>query len=146
MNSVKSVGGYLADLSAERQEILLPVRQCINQHIQTGFVESMTWNMPTWEVPLTTFVGTYNKKPLMYCALAAQKYHNALYLCSVYSDPRLEEMLRDGYKRAGLKLDMGKSCIRFKQLEQLPLDVIGNIISSWSVQDVIDNHERCHRK
>lgn len=142
----QTVEQYLADLPQERREILAPVRQVILDNLQPGFEESMTWNMPTYEIPLSTFPDTYNKKPLMYCALAAQKNHSAIYLCSVYSDPALLKKLQDGYRDAGLKLDMGKSCIRFKKLEQVPLDVIGEIIADYSVDDFIENYKGCHGK
>ncbi len=141
-----SVDQYLADLPEQRRAILQPVRQMVLDSLQDGFVESMTMGMPTYEVPLSTFPDTYNKKPMMYCAIAAQKNHNALYLCGVYSDPELEKKLRDGYAAAGLKLNMGKSCIRFKQLEQLPLDVVAEIIAGYSVAEFIQNYHNCRKK
>ncbi len=146
VNCAESVDQYLADLPDERREILAPVRQTILDNLADGFVESMTYKMPTYEIPLSTFPKTYNKKPLMYCALAAQKHHNAIYLCSVYSDRKLLEILEQGYQSAGLKLNMGKSCIRFKKLAEVPLDVIGEIIASYEVNDFIENYHSCRKR
>ncbi len=145
-SKIESVDQYLADLPADRRQILVPIRQVILKNLQDGFVESMTMRMPTYEIPLSTFSKTYNKKPLMYCAIAAQKNHNAIYLCSVYSDEAMLKKLQDGYQMAGLKLNMGKSCIRFKKLEEVPLDVIGVIIASYQVSDFIDNYHSCRKK
>ena len=102
--------------------------------------------MITYEIPLKTFADTYNKKPLMYCALAAQKRHNAVYLMNIYSEPGLEAKLKKGFKAAGKKLDMGKCCIRFKKIDDLPLELIGHIVGLTSVQQFIDIHNACHKR
>ena len=102
-----------------------PVYQAIRQAMPEGYEESMDYGMISWSVPLETYPDTYNGRPLAYVALAAQKRYFALYLNNVYMDPVLERQLRDGFAAAGLKLDMGKSCLRFRGLEDLPLGVIG---------------------
>lgn len=145
-SKANSVEQYLINLAEDRRGILTAIRQVILDNLPDGFEETMTWGMPTYEIPLSTFPDTYNKKPLMYGAIAAQKNHNAIYLRAVYCDPKIEKQLRDGYDASGLKLDMGKSCIRFKKLEQVPLDVIGQVIASYDMEDFIENYHSNRKK
>ena len=102
--------------------------------------------MITYCVPLERYPHTYNEKPLGVAALAAQKNYYALYLNSVYQDERLATRLRDACAKAGKKLDMGKSCIRFRKLDDLPLDAIGDIVASVPVDDFIAQYERARGK
>jgi hypothetical protein len=97
-------------------------------------------------VPLSTYPDTYNGQPLCYAALAAQKNYCALYLMNVYGDSATAKAFRDGFKRAGKKLDMGKSCVRFKTAEDLPLDVIGKTIAATPVKAFIEKHEKARKK
>jgi len=99
-----------------------------------------------YEVPLETYPNTYNKKPRMNIALAAQKNYNSLYLMRVYSDQALINELKTGFEDAGLRLRMGKSCIQFKKLSDLPLDVIKNIISKVSIDGYISFYEKSREK
>jgi uncharacterized protein YdhG (YjbR/CyaY superfamily) len=131
---------YLAQLPEDRREALSQVRDVILANLPDGFVEAMSWGMITYEVPLQTFRDTYNGKPLMYAALASQKQHMAVYLTSVYSDPATLDRFREEYLATGRKLDMGRSCVRFRQLDQLPLDVIGRVIGSTSVPEFLDTY------
>ena len=133
---------YLASLPAERRKVVAAVRKVIRENLPAGYVESMNWGMLAYEVPLTRYPDTYNGQPLMYLALAAQKNNYALYLTSAASNKTLMAELASAYKAAGRKLDMGKSCLRFKQLEELPLEVIGALVASTSVEDRIEAHER----
>jgi hypothetical protein len=89
---------------------------------------------------------TYNKQPLTYVALAAQKNNHALYLTGVSGNKALMDRLAAAYRAAGKKLDMGKSCLRFKTLEELPLDVIGDIVASTSVDRRIAAAEAAREK
>jgi hypothetical protein len=98
----------------------------------------MTWGMLSYEVPLRMYPDTYNGQPLMYLALAAQKNNYALYITSPTQDDRLMAKLAAAYESAGKKLDMGKGCLRFKTLEELPLDVIGEIVASTPVERSIE--------
>lgn len=141
-----SVEQYLADLQEDRREIITAIREVILKNLSEGFDETMTWGMPTYEIPLSSFADTYNKKPLMYAAIAAQKNHNAIYLSAVNCDPKAEKKLRDGYEAAGMKLNMGKSCIRFKKLEQVPLDVIGQVIASYDANAFIENYRNIKKQ
>jgi len=141
-----SVEAYLGELSPERREIVARVRKTILEHLPEGYVESINWGMISYEIPLDTYPDTYNKKPLGYLALAAQKNHYALYMLGAYADPAQEEELQEGFKEAGKKLDMGKSCIRFKSLDDLPLDVIGRLIASTPPAAMIALYEHARKK
>ncbi len=106
----------------------------------------MTWGMPSYEIPLSRYPTTYNKKPLAYAALAAQKNYFSLYLMGVYAGSGEETSLRDEFEAAGKKLDMGKSCIRFTKLDDLPLHVIGKAIAATPVDDYIGRYEAARGK
>lgn len=129
---------YLASLPPDRREIISAVRDLILQTLPEGYQETINWGMLSYEVPLEIYPDTYNKKPLSYIGLAAQKNYNSLYLMSVYQNPADYQELMDAFAAMGVKPDMGKSCIRFKKLEQLPLDTISSLIARTSVQEFID--------
>ena len=122
------------------------VRKVVNDNLPKGYVESVDFGMISWAVPLKTFPDTYNGHPLCCAALAACKNYNSLYLMAAYGDPKQKAALRDGFKQHGLKLDMGQSCVRFKNLEDLALDVIGAVIASMPPQALIDAHESVHAR
>lgn len=125
-----TVAAYLRELPAERREVVEAVRAIVNKHLPKGYVEVMRWGMITWEVPLSVAPDTYNGQPLSYAALAAQKGGYSLYLTGAYAFPDVLAAIKDGFAAAEKRLDMGKSCIRFKTLEALPLPVIGKAIAS----------------
>lgn len=128
---------YLASLPPDRREIISTVRDLILQSLPEGYQETINWGMLSYEVPLETYPDTYNKKPLNYIGLAAQKNYNSLYLMSVYQNPTDYQDLMDAFDALGVKPDMGKSCIRFKRLDQLPLETISRLIAKTSVQEFI---------
>jgi hypothetical protein len=120
---------YISELPPDRAEVVKKVRDVILANLPAGYEESMMWGMITYSIPLVRYPETYNGQPLAYLALAAQKNHFSLYLTCLYSDPAESEWLRSEFQRAGKKLDMGKSCVRFKKLEDLPLHVIGQAVA-----------------
>jgi uncharacterized protein YdhG (YjbR/CyaY superfamily) len=132
---------YLASLPPERRKVIAAVRDVVKKHLPKGYVESMNWGMISYEIPLTRYPVTYNKQPLMYIALAAQKNNYALYLTGLSGNPVLMGKLTAAYNAAGKKLDMGKGCLRFKSLDELPLDVIGEIVASTPVERRIEAEE-----
>ena len=144
-SKAKTVKEYLAELPDDRRESLTTVRDVILQNLPPGYEETMNWGMITYQIPPETYPNTYNKQPLMYAALASQKNHMAVYLTSIYSDVETKETFVREYKATGKKLDMGKSCVRFKKLESLPLELIGKAISSMNVQQMIEMMERVHK-
>ena len=140
-SQAKTAKAYLKELPPEKRDVIAKVRDVILANLPEGYQESMTWGMLSYEIPLETFPETYNEKPLAYMALAAQKHYFALYLMGVYSDPKLARRLKEAFKQAGKKLDMGKSCLRFRKLDDLPLDVIGEITASMGPSEMIARYE-----
>lgn len=136
-----SVEDYLKELPEEKRAVISKVRDTLRKNLPRGYKEEMNWGMITWGVPLEQYPDTYNGEPLGYTALAAQKNHFALYLMCVYQSGEQEKMLKAGFKQAGKKLDMGKSCLRFKTLDDLPLDVIGKVIASTPLELFIAQYE-----
>ncbi len=137
----KNAEAYLKELAPEKREVVARVREVILANLPKGYQESMTWGIITYEIPLASYPETYNQKPLAYMALAAQKHHFALYLMGVYGDPRQARRLEESFKRAGKKLNMGKACLRFRKLDDLPMDVIGEITASMPPDVMIARYE-----
>ncbi len=137
---------YLDELPDDRRAVVATLRKLIVKSLPKGYVETMRWGMLTYEIPLSRYPDTYNGQPLSYVALAAQKNNYSLYLMGVYGDKKLEKLLRDSFKAAGKKLDMGKSCVRFKRLDDLPLDTIGRIIAATPVNAYLERYESVKRK
>ena len=120
------------------------MRRVILDRIPEGYEEVMNWGMISYQVPLERFPNTYNKQPLMYAALASQKSYMAVYLSGIYTSEEGREAFEKAYKATGKRFDVGKSCVRFRTLDDLPLDVIGDTIASMSVEDLIARHEEAH--
>jgi uncharacterized protein YdhG (YjbR/CyaY superfamily) len=141
-----NVDAYLAKLPADRRAALTAIRNTINANVPAGYEEGVQFGMICWFVPLSRYPDTYNKQPLCLAALASQKHHMAMYLMSVYGSPKLETWLAKAYAAAGKKLDMGKSCVRFKQLEDVPLGVIGELIGKVDVETYVKATKAVHAK
>ena len=137
---------YIKSLPAARRKVISAVRAVIKKRLPTGYAESMNWGMLAYEIPLKIYPDTYNKQPLMYLALAAQKNDYALYLTSATQDKANMDRLAAAYKSAGRKLNMGKGCLHFKSIEELPLDVIGDIVASQTVEQRIAASEAARTK
>lgn len=135
-----TVKEYLESLPEDRRKAISAVRKVIRKNLPKGIVETMNWGMICYEVPLKTFGDTYNGRPLQYAALASQKNHMAVYLNTVYSDDGTKDWFVSEYKATGKKLDMGASCVRFKTLEQLPVDLIGEVIGRTTVEEFLDRY------
>ena len=140
-----TVDAYLAELPSERREVVEAVLDTVRRNLPEGYAESMAWGMIGWGIPLARYPDTYNKQPLSYVALAAQKNHYALYMMAAYQDSGQERLLREGFAAAGKKLDMGKSCIRFRRLDDVPLDVIGRAVASVPPDALIASYEASRR-
>jgi hypothetical protein len=141
-NKDSTVTEYLRELEPERRAVLSKVRNTIRRNLPKGYRESMSYGIITYAIPLERFPETYNGQPLCYAALAAQKNHFALYLMRAYGDREQAAWLAGEFKKRGRKLDMGKSCIRFKRIEDLPLDVIGEAIASTPVEGYIEAYRK----
>jgi hypothetical protein len=124
-----TVEEYLASLPEERRAVMAAVRKVIRRHLPKGYDEVMNWGMISYEVPFKLYPDTPNGQPLSYLGLAAQKNHYALYAVCVCSETKPGSWLKEEFAKAGKKLDMGTSCIRFKMLDDLPLDAIAKLVA-----------------
>jgi hypothetical protein len=141
-----TVDDYLAELPPERRSIVASVRDLVRRNLPEGYRETMNWGMISYEVPLERYPNTYNKQPLSYAALAAQRNNYTLYLNNVYQDGDRKKWLEREFKKAGKKLDMGKSCLHFKRLEDLPLDVIAKAIGGTPPEKFIEQYEASRKR
>ncbi len=141
ITTATTVQDYLASLTPEQRSVIEPVRFLILSHLPSGFVETINWGMLSYEVPLELYPNTNNKKPLSYVGLAVQKKYYSLYLMPAYMEQNVYQTLMAAFEKAGKKLSMGKSCIRFKKVDDLPLELIGSIIASHSVSSFISAYE-----
>ena len=137
-----TVEGYLAELPDDRREAVQTVRQTILEHLPRGYEEVMNWGMITYQVPLDAYPHTYNGQPLMYAALASQKNHMAVYLTGIYMSEETRREFEDAYKATGKRLDVGKSCVRFRRLEDLPLELVGDCIAAEDVEAFVARFEQ----
>ena len=141
-----TVAEYLAGLPADRRTELVRVRRFIKQHLPKGYKEAMDWGVIMYAVPLKVYPDTYNGHALCYVALAAHKSYSSLYLMAVYGSKTLMAELRAGFKRAGKKLDMGKSCIHFKRADDLDLETIGKLIARMPVSKYVEVAKAAKRR
>jgi hypothetical protein len=126
--TAKTAREYLAQQPPDRRATLERVRDVILANLPAGYEEMMGWSALTYAIPLSRYPKTYNGEPLCYLAMANQKNYIALYMMSAYGHGPILDRVRAAFKARGLKLDMGKSCIRFKTPEDLPLEELGEII------------------
>ena len=132
---------YIAELPPERAAAISAVRDVILEHLPEGYEEQMAWGMLSYVIPLHRYPDTYNGEPLLYAALASQKNYMSLYLNGPYSDPDKLAEFQERYRATGKRLDMGKSCVRFTTLDQLPRDLVADEIASMTVDDYIGAFE-----
>ena len=143
-SKAKTVTEYLAELPDDRRAAIQAVREVIRKNLGKGYEEGMQYGMIGYYVPHKVYPPGYHcdpKQPLPFAALASQKNYMSLYLMCVYGSPEHEQWFRKEWAKTGRKLDMGKSCIRFKKLEDLPLAVIGKTIARVPVKDYIGYYE-----
>ena len=141
-SSAATVSDYLAELPPERRAEVEKVRDVVNAALPAGYREGMAYGMIGWAIPLADYPDTYNKQPLGYAALAAQKNGYSLYLNCVYASDEKAQRFREAWAATGKKLDMGKSCIRFKRADDLALDVISDEIASTTPAEFIAMYEK----
>lgn len=136
-SSATTVEQYFAELPPDRREALQIVRQTILDNLPDGYQEALNWGMISYQVPLDVYPDTYNKQPLLYAALANQKNHMAVYLTGIYLDAALSRQFEESYRKTGKRYDVGKSCVRFRKLEDLPLSVIAESIRALSLEEFV---------
>jgi uncharacterized protein YdhG (YjbR/CyaY superfamily) len=136
---------YITKLPEERQGPMNKLKATIEANIPDGFEEAMSYGMPGWVVPHSLYPAGYHCKPeepLPFLSLASQKNFIALYHMGLYASPELMEWFTNEYpKHAKRKLDMGKSCIRFKKMEDIPYDLIGQLVSKMTADEWIARYE-----
>lgn len=143
--TAKTVDDYLASLPVGRRSDIEAVRKVILSHLPEGYAECIQYGMIAYVVPHRLYPAGYHcdpRQPLQYAALASQKNYMSLYLMTVYGDRDTEQWFRKAFQAAGKKLDMGKSCVRFRKLDDLPLDVIGQVIARVPVRAYIAHIEK----
>jgi uncharacterized protein YdhG (YjbR/CyaY superfamily) len=137
---------YLSELSDDRRASISEVRQVILDNLPEGYRETVQFGMISYVVPLETFPKTYNRKPLTYISLASQKDYMSLYLMSIYGDEEKASDFDAEFEASGRKMDRGKSCVRFKKVDDLPMDLIGKTVAGTSLQEYIEIYERSRRR
>lgn len=138
----KTIDEYLMKLPDDRREAIKIVRDIVLKHLPEGYEEVMQYNMISYVVPLSKYPVTYNKQPLALLSIGSQKNHMALYMNNIYSDKEVREWFVNSYKATGKRLDMGKSCVRFKKIGDLPLELIGEAVSKTSMDKMITIYEK----
>jgi hypothetical protein len=144
-SSARNVQEYLKELPADRREALNSVRGVILANLHKGYEECMSYGMIGYVVPHSIYPKGYQcnpKLPLPFVNLGSQKNHMSLHLMCCYGDPKLKAWFEKAWKDAGKKFDMGGGCVRFKKLEDVPLEVIGQLIASLPVDVYIRRIEQ----
>ena len=144
-SSAKTVQEYLKELPTDRRQAINTVRGVILANLPKGYQECMSYGMIGYVVPHSIYPKGYQcnpKVPLPFVNLGSQKNHMALHLMCCYGDPKLKAWLEKAWKDAGKKFDMGGGCVRFKKLDDVPLEVIGQFVASLPVDVYIRRIEK----
>jgi len=139
-----TVNAYLANLPEERRKAISKVRAAVNKALPKGYKEGMQYGMIGWFVPHSVYPGGYHcdpEQPVPFAGLASQKSYMSLYLMCIYGDEAHRKWFEGEWKKTGKKLDMGKSCIRFKKVDDLALDVVAKAISLVPVDKFLSHYE-----
>jgi hypothetical protein len=144
-----SVADYLASLTPEKRTVIEAARAFVHRHIPDGYAEFMNWGVINWGIPLEEFSNTYNGQPLCYVGLGAHKSYNSLYLMGMYDSsngeyttPFSEKLLVDAFQKAGKRLDMGKCCLHFKELDDLELTSVATVIAMSTPKAYVAYYKR----
>ena len=136
-----TVDEYLSELGDDRRGALSAVRQVILDNLPDGYEEIMQYGMISYVVPLDVPADTYNGQPLMYIALASQRQYMSLYLTNVYGDESVEKWFKERYLATGKKLNMGKSCVRFRKLDDLPLELVAEVVAGTPIDEFVNIYQ-----
>ena len=141
---------YMQNLSEDRISPVGKIRQTILKNLPKGFEEGIGYGMLSYHVPKSIYPDGYHcdtKLPLPFMNVASQKNFVALYHMGMYANPKLLEWFVTEYpKHSSKKLDMGKSCVRFKKMEDIPFQLIGELVTKMSLQDWVDLYEKNYKK
>jgi hypothetical protein len=144
MTDALTIELYLASLPAERATALRAVRDVVNAKLPAGYEEGVRYKMIGWYVPHSVYPAGYHcdpKQPLPFASLASQKGHMALHLMALYANPELTAWFTAEYAKRGKRLDMGAACVRFKKLDDLPLDLVGELVARVPVDAYVARYE-----
>jgi hypothetical protein len=145
-----AVKSYYDNLPEERKEAMSSLREIMAKNLPKGFEETFDYGMPGWSVPHTLYPSGYHcdpKIPLPFVSIASQKNFIALYHMGIYADQKLLDWFVNEFpKHSKLKLDMGKSCIRFKKPNDIPFSLIGELMTKMTPKDWITLYEKALKK
>ena len=142
-SDARTVSQYLASLSPDRRRAISAVRKVIRDNLDSDYEEGMQYGMIGYYVPHRVFPAGYHcnpQQPLPFASIASQKNHMAVYLMCIYGHPRHDAWFRKAWAKTGKKLDMGKACLRFKTLDDVALDVLGEAIRRVPAKDFIASY------
>ncbi|MEQ9617350.1 MAG: DUF1801 domain-containing protein [Phycisphaerales bacterium] len=140
-----TVTQYLKELPDDRRKAVKAVRDVIRKNLPKGYAEGMQYGMIGYFVPHSVYPDGYHcdpKQPVPFASVASQKNHISIYLMCIYSDPKHQEWFVKAWKAEGKRLDMGKGCVRFRKLEDVPLEVVGEAIRRVPVKDFLAHYEK----
>ena len=139
-----TVSEYLQSLPADRRETIETVRQVILDNLPEGYEEGMQYGMIGYFVPHSIFPDGYHcdpRQPLPFVGLASQKHHVSLYLMAVYGSEGVQRWFRQAWTQAVGRLDMGKGCVRFRKLDDVPLEVVGEAVARFPVDVYVAQYQ-----
>ncbi|MCH7663168.1 MAG: DUF1801 domain-containing protein [Chloroflexi bacterium] len=136
-SDAKTVAEYLTELPENHRDAMETVRAVVLENLPAGYEETMNWGAITYQVPLEIYPDTYNKQPLVYAQLASLKNYMTLYLMGIYGAPATADKFETAYRATGKRYDVGKSCVRFRSLDDLPLPLIAETIASFPVDEFV---------
>src|SRR5688572_25014539 len=145
-STLPSVDQFLADLPPDRRREVERVRAVVRANLPVGYEEVVSSNMLVYQVPLVRYSDTYNGHPLWYVALASQKSYLSLHLLRIYGDDIQTQRLKDAFKAAGKKLNLGKACIRFQRAEDLALEGVAEVVASTPADRWVEIAESARRR
>ena len=141
-----TIGEYLENIPIERKAVMQKLIAIINKNLPKGFTEQLNYGMPSWVLPHSIYADGYHctpELPLPFLSIASQKHFIGLYHMGIYADTNLLDWFVKEYpKHAKKKLDMGKSCIRFKNIDDIPFDLIAELCSKMNPKDWIKLYEK----
>ena len=141
-SKASTIEGFLEGLTPEKREAIVAARKLVQANIPKGYAEYMDWGCINWGIPLSEFPETYNGHPITYIALGANKNKNTLHLMACYVGGKETAFLRDEFKKAGKKFDMGKSCLHFNTLDDLELKSVAKVIGSVSKERYLEMYKK----
>jgi hypothetical protein len=135
-----TVEDYLQSLPADRRAAISTVHKVMLANLPPGYEARISYGMIGYVIPHSIYPAGYHcdpKLPLAFACLGSQKNHMSLHLMTVYGDPAMEKWFRQAWSATGKKLDMGKACVRFKKIEDVALDVVGQLVAKVPVKNYI---------